>query len=548
VDTLTAYLLVLVNLVFQGVLLYAVFYRVVIKTNEWRSEITQFGPVGQMSLFAEPLGECNTGNSLCLLEGNNVTCAPPSVQLTSRWDELDLNGDGMWTRQEVLQARDALKCKYAVDPLEVFDVFVKTVLNREDIIWVHPDLRAGKVIHKPYFTYASGDVIMCGYRNQDMCGNLFQQGFFDAALEFNTVPRVGNTIESARKYCSELLKPGGFCDMTLPSTYSVWKIESAQECKKPKYGKFVYEHPKTEVQKSFLAVDYSARQDVQTTKTPLFQVFLFIILSLWVMAMVYEMKRILVVWTWIATFKSDTYWTQKGEEAVLMEVDEDENTSFTIRGISSDHRRMVAIITLVRTFMLMVLLVVGMSLLLKSTSYQDLVMDAVSLVFIMEIAEILYYQVLRPQIRQQVEGLAPMTIEPEGLEWLNSRPALIDLLWLAVVFAVVMVVMIGYQGLIVDPLYQALQCTCIGEGSTCREANAFNYGFWHNYWKHDTPAIFNDVEVLKQSSGSMAFSIINASEVQNHEVSHQIIQKVTKRTSRHRHRSSSSKQSNLKGS
>merc|ERR1719182_476435 len=99
-----------------------------------------------------------------------------------------------------MTAREDLKCKYVVDPLEVFDVFVQTVVNREGIIWVHPDVKAGLMIHKPYFTYAAGDIIMCGYRNKDMCPNVLKQGVFDAPLKYGTAPRVGTTINSALDY------------------------------------------------------------------------------------------------------------------------------------------------------------------------------------------------------------------------------------------------------------------------------------------------------------------------------------------------------------
>ena len=122
---------------------------------------------------------------------NTFSCAPPSVQLTGRWNELDTNGDGIWTREEVVKAREALQCKYIVDPEFVFDVFIKFILFREKVLWIHPDVRSGKAIHKAYFTFASADVIMCGYRNAEMCPNLLRRGVFHAPLKHHTAPRVG---------------------------------------------------------------------------------------------------------------------------------------------------------------------------------------------------------------------------------------------------------------------------------------------------------------------------------------------------------------------
>jgi len=491
-DTAIAYFLIVLNLFFQGLLLYAVFYRVVMNTSEWRAGITQFAATPGFALFDNSGQECNTGSSMCTIEGDDVTCAPPSVQLTSRWDELDLDGDGIWTREEVMTAREDLKCKYVVDPLEVFDVIVQTVVARDHIIWIHPDVRAGLMIHKPYFTYAAGDIIMCGYRNKDMCGNVLERGFFDGALEHNTVPRVGNTMNSAMKYCYDLLKPGGFCDTTLPSTYSVWKIVSSQECLEPEYAKFTKVHPITEVAKSFLQVDYDARQAYETTKTSLFRTFLFIVLSLWALSMVYNFRQISIVCVWVMIFPSSKEAAKTGEPVAYLE---DEET-YEIRGIDPGHRVMVGLITAVRMAMLFTLAGIGFCMLLKCTSYMDLIMDAVSLVFILEIAGILYTQTLRPQIRDQTESLKPMVLRLSPT-WLNRRPAVKDLLWLAGVFVLVIVVIWYHYVSTINPMYKALECSCIGVGENCREASQFSHEFWYNYWSVETPKVFEDVSVLR---------------------------------------------------
>jgi len=77
-------------------------------------------------LNMNPNQTCNPGGSLCFMEGDKFSCAPPSVQLTGRWEELDTDGDGIWTREEVEKAKLDLQCKYIVNPVEVFDVLVKT--------------------------------------------------------------------------------------------------------------------------------------------------------------------------------------------------------------------------------------------------------------------------------------------------------------------------------------------------------------------------------------------------------------------------------------
>jgi len=249
---LLAYTLVLCTFALQGVMLYAIFEQVVMGDTVWRA--------GIVNEKLKP-GMCNPGGSLCVKKNNTFTCAPPTVQLTGRWNELDTDGDGIWTYDEVKAAKDDLQCKYVVNPLEVFNVFVTFLVSREKIIWVHPELKAGKKIHKAYFTYAAGDIIMCGYRNQDMCANVLERGYFDGPLKYNTAPRVGNTIRSALDYCHALLEDGGMCERTLPSTYAVWRKTGASQCRGPQYSKMVYKHPVTGITKSMLKVDYVARQD-----------------------------------------------------------------------------------------------------------------------------------------------------------------------------------------------------------------------------------------------------------------------------------------------
>jgi len=289
-DVLMAYILVILNFTMQGILLRTIYNEVVVANLDWQTSIMRYEGK-DWDVFAPRPDGCNTGGSLCFLENNTFTCAPPSVQLTGRWEELDTNGDGIWTREEVEKAQKELQCKYVVNPVEVFDVFVKFMLSREKLIWLHPDLKAGKAIAKPYFTYAAGDIIMCGYRNEKMCPNLFKRGVFHGPLKHHTAPRVGTTIETAMEYCTNLLEPGGMCEKTLPSTYGVWKIMSGDQCGAQSFEKMVYEHPKTGVKKSMLSVDYEANELFALSKTTIFIVYKTIIIGLWSLQMLQEFQR-----------------------------------------------------------------------------------------------------------------------------------------------------------------------------------------------------------------------------------------------------------------
>jgi len=501
-DIIMAYILLAFNFFMQGFLLFII-YDVVVQGNlAWQSSIVKSEGGGLDLLDMAPKGDsCNAGGSLCFNQNNSYSCAPPSVQLTGRWEELDTNGDGIWTREEVEAAKKDLKCKYIVNPVEVFDVFITFLKERENILWLHPDVKSGKAIHKPYFWFAAGDIIMCGYRNEYMCPNLLKRGVFHAPLKHHTAPRVGTTIDSALKYCYELLKPGGTCQRTLPSTYAVWKVASANQCKKESFSKFVYENPGNGVQKSLLAVDYEARENYALSKTMTFQVYKSIIISLWLLSMLFELKDITIIFTWVLRFPAAAEF---GDDAVTEETNDDGETTYVIQGITTQHRAMVGLMNTARFILTCVLLGVGVSFLLKQTDYIGLLMDAVALVFIVEIGTILYSQVLRPEIREQCEGLEPMSVPMYGINALNTRPAVVDLICLVSIFVVTVTVMYWWNVSAVTPIHDALNCACLSQGEKCHEADRFGYDFWHKYWKDDVPGVFCEVDALKKSAASAA--------------------------------------------
>merc|ERR1719191_1371737 len=116
-DIIMAYVLLGLNFFMQGFLL-LVIYNVVVKGNiSWQNSIIASEGGGLDLLGSPEPSKCNMGGSLCFTTPNNtVSCAPPSVQLTGRWEELDTDGDGIWTRKEVEAAQKDLQCKYIVNP------------------------------------------------------------------------------------------------------------------------------------------------------------------------------------------------------------------------------------------------------------------------------------------------------------------------------------------------------------------------------------------------------------------------------------------------
>merc|ERR1719321_1078915 len=64
--------------------------------------------------------------------------------------------------------------------------------------------------------------------------------------------------------------------------------------------------------------------------------------------------------------------------------------------------------------------------------------------------------------------------------------------------------MMNHRYTIVDPVTDALNCTCRTRGGKCVEAQKFDFDFWAEYWKTTVPGVFQEVAKLKAGGASVA--------------------------------------------
>eukprot|EP00747_Dinoflagellata_sp_TGD_P039681 gnl/TRDRNA2_/TRDRNA2_140407_c0_seq3.p1 gnl/TRDRNA2_/TRDRNA2_140407_c0~~gnl/TRDRNA2_/TRDRNA2_140407_c0_seq3.p1 ORF type:complete len:142 (-),score=21.79 gnl/TRDRNA2_/TRDRNA2_140407_c0_seq3:82-507(-) len=140
-------------------------------------------------------------------------------------------------------------------------------------------------------------------------------------------------------------------------------------------------------------------------------------------------------------------------------------------------------------------------MILRITSYTWLILEPVSLIFIIEIPSILFTQIFRSEAAAEVaESMDPMRFRLLAPKILKANRTLGDLLSLLLVCISAATSIYLFYDTIVTPLYGALMCTCNVRGDSCREAKLFDYDFWYEYWSKTTPAIFQDVAKLKESA------------------------------------------------
>merc|ERR1719238_644480 len=101
---------------------------------------------------------------------------------------------------------------------------------------------------------------------------------------------------------------------------------------------------------------------------------------------------------------------------------------------------MMVFLSILRFGITCVLLVVGLSYILKTNGYADLIMNGVSLAFIAEVSAILYSQVLREEIKDQTGDIKAIKVRMYGIDWLNRMPALIDIMYVIGLVVVVLII------------------------------------------------------------------------------------------------------------
>jgi len=495
---LLAWLIIFLALVLQAVIIFAIWNAIVLNEYTWQLSVLSPSPPGG---YAPP--DCNKGGSLCQkLDNGQVSCAPPTVQLSARWEELDADGDGNWTRAEAEAAQIDLGCRFIVNPVEVFDVYTNFLHHRENIIWLHPAVRAGEGIPRAYFKYAVGDIIMCGYRNIKMCPNLLKKGVFDAPLTHGGVPRVGTTIATALKYCHELLQEGGICDSFLPSTYTVWKKSSDDQCYGPGFNKFTYKHPVSGRMKSMLEVDYDATKDYQKAqKSSLFFAYKACVIMVLLFTVFADAKELIPMLTFLMVYPSATEVESIGKKAIeVVQLDpyDDDDVKYTIHGVTRAHRVSLAIIIFVRAIMFFAVMFVGIVFLLKETDYLNLILNGLGLLFIVVLPRDLYQQLLSPYMRSKVDRVQPIEVTMKGIDKLNRSPSLKDILWIAVVCTILFCSMKYYSVAVVRPVTEALECACLSSGPNCREAQIFSTSFWDHYWQFEVPSTIKAIKAFEK--------------------------------------------------
>jgi len=532
---LFAILLVLINFVMQTGLLVVVGNHIMFKHNTWVGSVMHVKHVAWYHLFPMPYnyapsvcrGEDSMDSTMCFDKGEGVSCAPPMIHVLTDWNQLDTDGDGVWSREEAQNdaLREKVLCDYGVDALSLYTNIAQHLNSSSSMKGRrNADLMSGLGVHKSYFNWFLHKPLLCQYGDADMCGTLFQRGFFDQALSEKVSTDFANTA-TALEYCTALLQRE--CFDILPTPYKVWRSRQTMECGERKFGQTMYQTPGDDSAKlvdkvPMLSVGFTVEDMYASTKSIGFRLFLCILLVTFLSVMALEWRSIIKALMWCLQFPKDMHAGQDGQVVgkrsvhIHMKKAEDDTTDEesaedpmksknwgsydspretktdvrkSLHSVRTDHRIAVTIVTVLRLLLWFFLLWSGIMFLTGKPRYLTLIFDALSLLYIFEIDELLYRTMLRHEFQtDHMETEDIRVINHECFRSSGRKSVLMDIAAFLGIVVFSCCIVYTYCAAELSPMIDALGCLCSKDGPHCHEAQAFSKTWWDTYWSRTLPA------------------------------------------------------------
>lgn len=450
-------------------------------------------------------------DALCTRTDGEINCSPPTLAFVDHWDELDANGDGLWTAEEA-RADDAnLACRLGVAVPDVFNSACRGV--REDAEAAEkatgrPARHLPKTVHdrqalpREYFLWWTGMVSICRATDVAYCGQLVSRGLFDGAMDPRNKGARGGVsgTDSAMNYCARLLTPGGLCDTALPGTYTLYRSRVQDTCGEHEFSRGQrYGNPFDATDVMGVAdVQYKTHQDFQGTRVWEFRVFMFLILFVWYTNLVDEVKDLLQLGDFLRNFPvdkrigtlhpkmsktlSDRVGGSKLEDVSHDVVVHDEG-AIEITHVGSAHWSMCLLMLVVRSVMIAYMGYAGTYFLLSDHSFVDLLMNSAALAFVFALDEFLYTLLVSDTTKHELERVLPLRFASSlpqrgAFSCVTNKAA-----WGLLVIPLLCVALIAlHEWYETRPIVEALECACLLQGQRCAGAEIHARAWWQNYW------------------------------------------------------------------
>lgn len=489
--------------------------------------------------------------ALCFFtEAGLLNCAPPTYGFLDKWQELDGNEDGVWTSEESEADSANLGCRLGIPVDEVLrhaaygvrrDVNHGALVNRPDVGSGYLPEAPGPPTSNLTLTHAQfewwrGLVALCASTDAVRCGELVRRGVFDGAMDPNVnTPRGSKNarrggvvdLETAVEYCQWMLRPSGLCDVALPGTYMIYRSRVAEKCGKPAISagdRHVNPHNPRDVM-VVMDVTYKNVRSYQLIHGRPFKFFLTLILIMWFVSLVDELKDILDLADFVVNFpvhagdaaaalpsvgqvagavgRASTSlgaWSRRLLSSDGVGADEEdgprdaeaprdspgggEAPAIVIESISRPHHLVCIVVAVVRLWVLMYMGNVGTGFVLSTHSFKDLLLNALALAFIFEMPEFLFKFLVSERTKQMMEGVSNLRFRSSLPTSRLGRLVVTKHFW-GLFFIPLLSIAIVWNNDThrTAPVLEALRCTCAQSGDRCLAAQQLGREWWDLHWQ-----------------------------------------------------------------
>jgi len=307
------------------------------------------------------------------------------------------------------------------------------------------------------------NIELCVSSDPYLCGNLEARGILEGH-------NFGDTSNARIRQCEHVMND--FCPELFGQYYDVYKAWSYELCGD---RTTIWLDEERIIASSYgLVRAYSTLRDAIVS--PLYASFLLVMLGIWWMSMLVEMREILnwwVVMLWYPLSDAD------GTAPVVVHHD----GRVQVNAIPAPYKAMTIIANLVpRTILCAWLTYVGSLFLISADDYENLILNGVALAFLIEVDNMLFAAVVSSEAKRAVYECTPLKVSVPHwiscLRWVRtvSQTSLYTIFLVSLNLALLFQAYYGDQGKF--EVADSLRCLCQAEGPKCVTAQMLGGTPW----------------------------------------------------------------------
>jgi len=381
-----------------------------------------------------------------------LNCVPEALMLASKFALVDKNGDGMFTYAEAMEVTKDFKARMPHRSIQVDWLF-------ENIVDHMVSDTATQVLWSQYNTtgipataWAEQQKILglCQILTPAICPNLEAR---DILAGFITEDHAARRIAT----CESILK--NICPDLVGEKYKQFQIYHSDLCG----DQITSWHGHGQLRTVKFSTE-SKWANWEGISGPIYCGFLMVMLIIWWLAMLSEMRMVYSWWLLVCYFPTTT--DRSGSDCAQM-VEEDDAIKINIIAFPRAHKiYTIAFNLLPRTILVMLCSTIGSLFLIQADDYEDLILNCVALTFLIEIDEMIFAGCISDSRKEMIGSCEDLACELPS-EMSHKFPW--TLMHLGTTLTVVSVLTaFSYwmpSGKVASA--RALECLCLSAGDFC---------------------------------------------------------------------------------